>query len=692
MGLTKNSVSLHAAKSYTTTREPCDDALIALCGNPNVGKSSIFNELTGLKQHTGNWPGKTVTSASGYIKKCDKNIKIVDLPGCYSLMSHSVEEEVARDFICFSGADTTVVVCDATCLERNLNLVLQTKEITENIIVCINLVDQAKLNGIIINADLLSKELDAPVILTSAKNKYGLKELINTFLKNHTSKKVLPIYPSEIESEIEKLTTILQPICKNKINARWLSIKIITKDLTAIAATERFLGIQLPKYSCSIENADDIIVTSLVNTAEQIAQKCVIKKPAKSDNKTVKIDKILTGKLTGIPIMLALLCMVFWITIKGANYPSELLSDLFAKIENQLFSFFASVGLNHTLNDLLFHGIFRVLCWVISVMLPPMAIFFPLFTLLEDLGYLPRVAFNLDKSFKRCSACGKQALTTCMGFGCNAAGIVGCRIIDSKRERLIAMITNSFIPCNGRFPAIIAIISMFFIISENNTTQQFFSSLILTGVILFSILISMLMSKILSSTILKGIPSSFTLELPPFRVPKIWKLIVRSIFDRTLYVLGRAIVVAAPAGLIIWLFANINISDSSLLSHCTTFLDPFAKFFGLDGTILMAFILGFPANEIVIPLIIMSYCATNGLNEYNNLNELKNILVLNGWTELTAINTIIFTLFHFPCSTALLTLKKECQSLKWTALAFVCPLITGFTICLIVKLLYTLVF
>ena len=693
MGLTKNSVSKRATKSYSVNKEIGDDLLIAFCGNPNVGKSSIFNELTGLKQHTGNWPGKTVTSASGYIKKCNKNIKIVDLPGCYSMLSHSAEEEVSRDFICFSNPDAAVVVCDATCLERNLNLVLQIKEITPNVIVCINLIDQAKSKGISIDTDLLSTLLDAPVVLTSAKNKSGINEL-KSLLQNTISKqqKIITTYPPDIESKIIELSKVLKPICNGKLNERWLAVKLLTNDSAAILAAEKFLNKKLPLYTATDQSIEDIISASLVHTAENIAKKCIIKSAAKSDNITLQVDKFLTGKLSGYAFMMLLLFLIFWITIKGANYPSQYLSNLFSGIEGYLYSFFDSLGLNQTINDLLFHGIFRVLCWVVSVMLPPMAIFFPLFTLLEDLGYLPRVAFNLDKSFKKCSACGKQALTTCMGFGCNAAGIVGCRIIDSKRERLIAMITNSFIPCNGRFPAIIAIISMFFILSDNKTSQQIISALILTLVILLSVGVSLIMSKILSLTFLKGVPSSFTLELPPYRVPKIGQLLVRSVLDRTLYVLGRAVMVAAPAGLIIWLFANIDVYGNSLLYHCTQFLDPFGRFFGLDGTILMAFILGFPANEIVIPLMIMSYCSNNGLNDYSNLNELKNILISNGWTNLTAINTIIFTLFHFPCSTALITIKKESQSNKWTLLSLICPLITGLTLCFAVKLIYGLLF
>ena len=270
-------------------------------------------------------------------------------------------------------------------------------------------------------------------------------------------------------------------------------------------------------------------------------------------------------------------------------------------------SFFHWMNAPEWLHGVLVLGVYRVLAWVVSVMLPPMAIFFPLFTLLEDLGYLPRVAFNLDHQFKKCGSCGKQALTMCMGFGCNAAGVTGARIIDSPRERLIAILTNNFVPCNGRFPTIIAIISMFFIGAVTLPFQSALSALMLTGVIVLGVFMTFAVSRLLSGTLLKGVPSSFALELPPYRRPQIGKVIVRSIFDRTLFVLGRAIAVAAPAGLIIWVMANVSVGGASLLSHCAGFLDPFARLLGMDGIILMAFILGFPANEIVVPIMIMAY-------------------------------------------------------------------------------------
>ena len=397
-----------------------------------------------------------------------------------------------------------------------------------------------------------------------------------------------------------------------------------------------------------------------------------------------RLDKVLTSKWAGYPIMLALLALVFWITITGANYPSALLSDLLFQVQDRLLGVFHYIGAPEWLTGMLVLGIYRVLAWVVSVMLPPMAIFFPMFTLLEDSGYLPRIAYNLDKPFKCCHACGKQALTMCMGFGCNAAGIVGCRIIDSPRERLIAMVTNNFVPCNGRFPTLIAIISMFFVGVAGGAGNTLLSSLLLTLLILFGILMTFAVSKALSMTVLKGVPSSFTLELPPYRRPQIGKVIVRSIFDRTLFVLGRAIVVAAPAGLLIWIMANVYVGDLSLLAHCSAFLDPFARLMGLDGVILMAFILGLPANEIVIPIIIMAYMAQGSLLEFDSLTQLKELLVANGWTWVTAVCTMLFSLMHWPCSTTLLTIRKETGGWKWVIASFLIPTLCGIALCMLV--------
>ena len=440
-----------------------------------------------------------------------------------------------------------------------------------------------------------------------------------------------------------------------------------------------------------VKNIDDLIIKSLVNKAEKVASESVKYKKG-YDNFNRKLDKILVSKVTGIPIMILMLLTILWITITLANYPSQALSSLFGWLEVWIRDLFESLAVPSVVSGILIDGVYTTVTWIVAVMLPPMAIFFPLFTLLEDFGYLPRIAFNLDKGFKKCCSCGKQALTMCMGLGCNAAGVVGCRIINSPRERLIAILTNNFMPCNGRFPTLITISSIFIgggILGVNS--GNLFSALAVTLVIIFGVLITLVVSNILSKTVLKGVPSSFVLELPPYRKPQVLKVIVRSICDRTLYVLGRAVVVALPAGAIIWIFANIAIGDGTLLSVCADFLNPFASAIGLDGYILMAFILGIPANEIVIPIIIMSYLKTSTMVEMNNIMELKNLLVANGWTTLTAINTMILCLLHYPCATTLLTIKKETNSLKWTALSFLIPTIAGIVVCFVVTQIWRLV-
>jgi len=366
-----------------------------------------------------------------------------------------------------------------------------------------------------------------------------------------------------------------------------------------------------------------------------------------------------------------------------------LLYNAFLGVEGKLINGLSFIGVGGKIAEMLVYGIYRVTVWVVSVMLPPMAIFFPLFTLLEDLGYLPRVAFNLDKSFKKCRSCGKQSLTMCMGFGCNAVGVTGARIIDSPRERLIAILTNSFVPCNGRFPTLIAITSMFFVTSVN-LFGSVMSALFVLMFMVLGIIASMGASYILSGTVLKGEPSSFALELPPYRAPDIWQVAIRSVLDRTIFVLSRAVAAAAPAGLIIWLLANITISDVSLLNHIAQFLDPFASLMGLDGVILLAFILGFPANEIVVPIIIMAYMSGGMLTDYSSLSQLKTLLTDNGWTVITALNTMLFVLLHWPCATTCMTIKKETGSIKWALLAFALPTVTGVVVCMLTNFIYKL--
>lgn len=627
---------------------------IALAGNPNVGKSTVFNALTKMNQHTGNWPGKTVSNARGKFTYKNEEFEIYDLPGTYSLQTHSLEEEIARNFICNENPDLTIVVCDATCLERNLNLVLQILEITSSVIVCVNLMDEAKKKKIKIDIKKLHNVLNVPIIPMSARKKQGLSELkeaiYNEKWKNQKGYKVR--YSDSIESYLKQIEE------DKKIHLRHEQVNYLKENLTNYPDID-----------------DDMLTSSIIKKAEDIKNQVVSLEDKQYKKRDLKVDYFLTNPKTGIPVMLLLLFLIFFITIKGANIPSDFLFNLFAKIEiflKDTFSFFPP-----WLSDLLLSGVYRTVSWIVAVMLPPMAIFFPLFTILEDLGYLPRIAFNLDRCFKKCCTCGKQALTMCLGFGCNAVGVTGARIIDSKREKLIAIITNSLVPCNGRFPTLIMIISIFLV----GSNSSILSSLVLVLLITLSVIMTLLVSKILSKTLLKGMPSSFALELPPYRRPQVLKIIVRSIFDRTLHVLARAIVVAIPASLVIWLSTHIYIGESNILMLLSNFFDPFGRMLGLDGVIIVAFLLGFPANEIVFPLIIMNYLKTGTIAPLTNLVAIKQLLIANGWTIKTAICFLIMVLFHYPCSTTLLTIKKETGSIKWTVLAFVIPTFIGIVLC-----------
>lgn len=688
---------------------------IALAGNPNVGKSTVFNALTGMRQHTGNWAGKTVANASGTFTHRNIDFTLVDIPGTYSLMASSPDEEAAREFICFGQPDCIIVVLDATCLERNLNLAIQILEVNKKAVICVNLLDEATKKGIQIDLDELSLYLGVPVVGTAARSGEGLDELKDAVFDVATGERKVFGTKIKYNSNLEKAITKLENIIEDSklfddktfsyLSKRFLALRLIDCDKKLDDFIKEYFNFSLIEHKTinkafteihnELENIGmkqddirDIIVEGIVAKAQEIYAHCTClcnKCYSRCDR---QLDKILTSKLTGIPIMLLLFGVIFYITISGANYPSELLSMAFSKVQEWLYGLFDLLHSPPFLKGLLIDGMFKTLSWVVAVMLPPMAIFFPLFTLLEDFGYLPRVAFNMDRFFAKSGTSGKQSLTMLMGFGCNACGVTGCRIIESPRERIIATVTNNFVPCNGRFPTLIAIITMFFATGISLPFRSLVSAGLLLTVIVFGVVVTLLVSKLLSATLLKGLPSSFTLELPPYRRPQICKTIVRSLLDRTIFVLLRAMCVAAPAGIVIWLMSNIMINGESLCVIISNFLQPLGSLMGLDGVILLAFILGFPANEIVVPIIIMIYTASGTLVEYDSLSSLYNLFVENGWTWVTALCTMIFSLMHFPCSTTCLTIYKETKSLKWTLLSFILPTILGILLCMSINAIF----
>ena len=697
MGLSRSSVGKGASVLTKAVREQDTDFIVALAGNPNVGKSTLFNRLTGLRQHTGNWTGKTVTGAVGLCQAKEQRFLFLDLPGCYSLSAHSAEEEVARDSIYFDDLDRAVIVCDASCLERNLVLALQILEAREDVVLCINLMDEASRRGITVNGNALEARLGVPVVTMTARKGREAFALIEVLERTAEGSFTLQ-YPDVIEGYIADICVLAIEQGLTRHQARLIALRLLDSEngftqrlMTHYGLSEgaqeelrlladAFLAARFPPTEGhpSRELAGDVLSYRLAKAAKSVAAAAVIRKGI-ANRSDRRLDSLLIGRLTAFPAMFLLLFLVLWLTVKGANIPSAWLSAFFGWFEGLASHGLTALQAPVWLTSLLCEGVIRVVGWVVSVMLPPMAIFFPLFTFLEDVGYLPRVAFNLDRCFKHCAACGKQALTMCMGMGCNAAGVVGCRIIDSPRERLIAILTNAFMPCNGRFPMLIAIITVFFAASGGA------SALLLAGVILLAVAMTLGVSRLLSRTVLKGVPSSFTLELPPYRAPQVGQILIRSLFDRTLFVLGRAVAVAAPTGLVIWLLSHLSVGGLPLLSYLSDFLDPLGNLMGLDGVILLGFLLGLPANEIVIPVILMCYMAGGSLTDYSSLTELKAVLVANGWTSVTAINMLLFTVFHWPCSTTILTIRKETGSTKQTLAAILIPTVIGILLCMIVN-------
>ncbi|MDP6687048.1 MAG: ferrous iron transport protein B [Acidobacteriota bacterium] len=729
------------------------DYVVALAGNPNTGKSTVFNALTGLRQHTGNWPGKTVTRAEGGFHAGDDDYKLVDLPGTYSLLATSFDEEIARDFILFGQPDVTVVVVDATRLERNLNLALQVLEITDRVVVCLNLMDEAKRSGLDVDCRRLARDLGVPVVPTSARYGEGLDELLQAIgevasgsfigkpkrVGGHST--ALDLVVTELGDKIKEGFPMLP-------NTQWVALRLLDGDerISQAVLTGELIHLQEEFAKSSTDGqgpadqADNTVVGaedklfSAVNEMgagilevaselrwkvgpdfHQVLMEGIYTEAARLADRAVTgandrrrfdldraIDRLVTSRTLGIPLMLALLTLVFWLTITGANVPSAMLATLLIdNLHVWLREGAMSVGIPWWISGLLIDGMYLGTAWVVSVMLPPMAIFFPMFTLLEDFGYLPRVAFNLDRTYGRVGAHGKQALTAVMGFGCNAAGVIATRIIDSPRERLIAIITNNFSLCNGRWPTQILIASIFVGALAPAYLSGLVSALAVVTVAVFGIFLSFGTSWLLSRTILRGEVSTFHLELPPYRPPRVLQTIYTSLIDRTIYVLWRAIVFALPAGAVIWLVSNVNIAGISVAEHVINWLNPLGLLFGLSGVILLAYLVAIPANEIVVPTILMLIVLVNPVAgfgegagimfELDDVSSTATVLQAGGFTLLMAINLMLFSLVHNPCSTTIYTIYKETGSAKWTAVASLLPVAMGFGLCFVVAQVWRLV-
>ena len=707
------------------------DVLVALAGNPNVGKSTVFNALTGLRQHTGNWPGKTIVRAEGAFAHRGSRIKLVDLPGTYSLQAGSVDEEVARDFLLFGRPDVTVAVVDATRLERNLHLVLQILGITDRVVVFLNLMDEARRHGIAVDAARLENELGVPVVGGAARNRVGIDELLDAAHRVATGEtRTTPFrlvrHAPAVEQAVATLAETVETAFPKVANSRWVAERLLNADdavMTAVGSGE--LG-QLGEDTGGAEppvpdgNRQQVLKTTrqlqwdlppdfhdtmterTYHAAQKIAGGAMRRGLGRAGfDFDRRLDEVLTSRWLGFPVMLAILATVFWLTIEGANVPSSMLATLLIDtVHPRLVDAGELLRMPWWLNGLLFDGIYLATAWVVAVMLPPMAIFFPLFTLLEDFGYLPRVAFNLDALFRRAGAHGKQALTMSMGFGCNAAGVVSTRIIDSPRERLIAIITNNFSLCNGRWPTQILIASIFIGALAPAHLAGIVSAAAVVGIALLGIALMFVTSWLLSRTVLRGEATSFSLELPPYRPPRLLQTLYTSVIDRTLIVLWRAVLFATPAGAVIWLISNLTFGDASLAAHSVEWLDGPGLLIGLNGVILLAYIVAIPANEIVIPTVLMLTVLTANVAgagqgagvmfELDSTDATGDLLRAGGWTLLTAVNLMLFSLLHNPCSTTIYTIYKETRSARWTTVATLLPVAMGITVCFVLTQVWRL--
>ena len=709
------------------------DILVALAGNPNVGKSTVFNALTGLRQHTGNWPGKTIVRAEGAFAHRGSRVKIVDLPGTYSLQAGSADEEVAREFILFGRPDVTVVVVDATRLERNLNLVLQVLDITDRVVVYVNLMDEARRHGIAVDGARLERELGVPVVTGSARASIGIEALLDAAHgvatgRTRTKPFRLAQQAPGVEEAVASLAAVVDEAFPGVPSSRWVAQRLLNADdavadavrsgelgqlgedetVTAAPAPPESMRTQVLQTAQRLQwdvpaDFHDSLMERTYGAAHDIAGRAEVRGLRKAGlNIDRTLDRLLTNRWLGFPLMLAILAAVFWITIEGANVPSGLLAAVLIDATHPTLKAAGdAVGLPWWLNGFLFDGVYLATAWVIAVMLPPMAIFFPIFTLLEDFGYLPRVAFNLDALFRAAGAHGKQALTMCMGFGCNAAGVVSTRVIDSPRERLIAIITNNISLCNGRWPTQILIATIFIGALAPAHLAGVVSAAAVVGIALLGIAAMFAVSWLLSRTVLRGEATSFSLELPPYRPPRVLQTLYTSVIDRTLIVLWRAVVFAIPAGAVIWLVSNIEVGGVSLAQHGVTWLHPFGLLIGLNGVILLAYVVAIPANEIVIPTVLMltvlsadvagAGSGAGVMFELDSVAATGGLLRAGGWTLLTAVNLMLFSLLHNPCSTTIYTIYKETRSAGWTALSAVLPVAIGVTVCFLVTQVWRLV-